>query len=171
MMIKIEEASIKDIDEIAKVHVDSWKSAYKDILPGRVLEERTYEVQKNKWLKRIFQNNKTNEFMLVAKDDSGEITGFATGSIDDPNNEHDSILFCLYISDKFQKKGIGKCLVNEVKERLKNQGADDMVLWAYRDNTACRFYEHIGGIKEKEVFDNIGGREIAEVSYVFKLNK
>lgn len=165
----IKEADVKYIDEIATIHCDSWKSTYKDIVPADLLEKRTYSEQKEKWLKRLFNNDNTNEFMYLALTDDDKVIGFATGSIDDPNKEHDSILFCLYIDDKYHKCGIGRKLVEKIKSELKKQGAEDMVLWAYKDNTACSFYEHIGGKREKEMTDNIGGKEIKEVSFVFKL--
>ena len=165
----IKEADIKYIDGISRVHLDSWKSTYKDILPAELFAKRTYNWQKEKWLNRLFNNDNTNEFMYVALTDDDKVMGFATGSIDDPNKEHDSILFCLYIDDKYHKCGIGRKLVDKVKSKLKKQGAKDMVLWAYKDNTACNFYEHIGGKREKEVTESVGGRDINEVSFVFNL--
>lgn len=165
----IKEADIKYINGISRVHLDSWKSTYKDILPAEFFVDRTYDWQKEKWLKRLFNNGSTNEFMYVALTDDDKVMGFATGSIDDPNKEHDSILFCLYIDNKYHKCGIGRKLVEKVKEELKKQGAKDMVLWAYKDNAACDFYEHIGGKREKEIIENIGGKNIKEVSFVFEL--
>ena len=63
----IKEADIKYIDEIATIHCDSWKSTYKDIVPADLLEKRTYSEQKEKWLKRLFNNDNTNVFLITLK--------------------------------------------------------------------------------------------------------
>ena len=47
MEIHIRRAIKDDIQGIAKVHADSWKTTYKGIFPNEILENITYEKRKN----------------------------------------------------------------------------------------------------------------------------
>lgn len=42
MIIKIRIANENDIDKITKVHIDSWRSTYKEILPNQYLNNLSY---------------------------------------------------------------------------------------------------------------------------------
>lgn len=48
------EANIGDAPGIAKVHVDSWRSTYKGIIPQSFLDGLSYE-QRTKLWEKIFQ--------------------------------------------------------------------------------------------------------------------
>ena len=48
MGVIIKEATIKDIHDIAKVHVDSWNTTYKNIVPEEYLKSRTYKDQEER---------------------------------------------------------------------------------------------------------------------------
>jgi len=71
----------------------------------------------------------------------------------------------LYILEEYQNRGIGRLLVKTVASRLKSLGAESMVLWAFTDNNACNFYEHLGGKQGEKKLANIAGVDLVEVSY------
>ncbi|URZ04723.1 GNAT family N-acetyltransferase [Clostridium felsineum] len=164
----IREANIKDVNDIARVHVDTWKTSYSKFIKEDYLKNRTYEWQAQKWLDRLFNNKNAKEFMYVAENDRRQVVGFASGEMNPEREKHDSILYTIYILKEYQGQGIGRKLFEVVWNRLKSGGAKDMIVWAFKENTACKFYENLGGslVDKKEAVK--GGVELDEVAYLFK---
>jgi len=73
-LIRIRQAILTDVKGIAKVHVDSWKTTYANIVPDKYLNDLTYESRKQIWI-----NNIPNGGVYVAENSEGEIVGFSSG--------------------------------------------------------------------------------------------
>ncbi|MFL0270092.1 GNAT family N-acetyltransferase [Candidatus Clostridium radicumherbarum] len=165
----IREATINDVDGIAKVHIDTWNTTYCNFISEEYLKSRTYEEQARKWNNRVFNNTDTKEFIYVVENDDGEIVGFASGSINTFEEEYDSTLYTIYILKDHQRQGIGHRLFKAVSERLKRQGAKYMVVWAFSENKSSKFYEDLGGkLIDKKIVVK-GNNVLEEVSYLFEL--
>ena len=65
---------LKDITGIAKVHVDSWRTTYKGIVPDTFLNSLTYESREQIWKRGIEKNH-----VYIAENENNQIVGFATG--------------------------------------------------------------------------------------------
>lgn len=163
----IREAKREDAPGIARVQVDTWNSAYKGIVPDEVLKERTYENQEKKWLRRIFDNPGCTEFIYVAAADNGEIAGFSSGKVSDEEGFSGN-LYTLYILKEYQKQGIGSKLLKTVALRLISLDAHDMLIWAFAENSACSFYEKLGGIRVCEKMMDMGGGKIPIIGFGWK---
>jgi len=136
-----------------------------NIVPEEYLKNRTYENQTKKWKDRLFNNTDINEFMFVVENDEGEVVGFSTGSINDTGCDFESTLYTLYILKEYQNKGFGRLLVKAVATKLRDLGANNMVLCAFAENSACDFYEHLHGKQGDKGIINIAGNDLVEVSY------
>lgn len=66
----IKEVTKSDIAGIAKVHVDSWRSTYRGILPDEFLNGLSYR-QSEEHLEQVFEDK--NRFCFVVEDDFGHI--------------------------------------------------------------------------------------------------
>ncbi len=75
MMIR--EAMISDAEDIAKVHVDCWRTTYKDIMPDEVLERLSYEQRIELWNANL--STEDGHLVYVAENEKGEIIGFVSG--------------------------------------------------------------------------------------------
>ena len=51
--MKIRKAVIADVKGIAKVHVDSWKTTYRDIISDEFLNKLSYESREKLWASNI----------------------------------------------------------------------------------------------------------------------
>ena len=49
----IREANLDDAKGIAKVHVDSWRTTYKNIIPDEYLNNLSYEKREQLWTNNI----------------------------------------------------------------------------------------------------------------------
>ncbi len=76
--MKIRKAMEQDVSGIANVHINSWKTTYKGILPDQYLSSMNLEAKKKNWLRNLkMLHNAT----FVAENANGEIIGFAAGAL------------------------------------------------------------------------------------------
>ncbi|WAH37286.1 GNAT family N-acetyltransferase [Alicyclobacillus dauci] len=165
-MVVIRKANLKDAGNMAKVHVDSWKTTYKGIVPDTYLERLSYERREAMW-KHIL-SNQTNDVVFVAEDDEKGIVGFSSGGQERSQNPvYQGELYAIYLLQAFQGKGIGRQLTNAVVEYLINRGYSNMLLWVLQDNPSRHYYEHIGGKQFSEKVEEMDGKALIECSYVW----
>lgn len=69
-------ASTADAVGIARVHVDTWRTTYRGLVPDAFLDGLSYETGRERWAKRLAEAT-SGQFVLVAEDDSGAVVGFA----------------------------------------------------------------------------------------------
>ncbi|WP_343069260.1 GNAT family N-acetyltransferase [Lysinibacillus agricola] len=118
--MKIRKANIQDAQGIGKVHVDSWRTTYKGILPDDFLNNLSYEQRTELWKKNI--SDATN-YVLVAENEQDEIIGFATGGTRKTNSVPNAIdLTSIYLLEEYHGKGIGKQLLKEIFTYFKQKG-------------------------------------------------
>ncbi len=162
----IRKAKMEDAEEIAKVHVDSWRTTYKGIVPDSYLETLHYEKREEIWRTAIPTGN-----VFVAENEEGRIVGFANGGKERSGQYpgYDGELYAIYLLEAYQGKGIGSTLVKKVIEYLKEKGINSMIILALEDNPACMFYETLGGKRMGTEELEIGGKEFTEVVYGWRL--
>lgn len=148
--MKIRLATEKDVQELAKVHVDSWRSTYEGIVDPAFLERLSYEDREQRWTQIIAENPP-----FVAVHEEGKIVGFAGGGKERFGNlpPYDGEVYAIYILEAYQRQGIGRKLIRAVVEQLMDEGYTSMAIRVLSENDACLFYEAIGGkiIDEEEL--------------------
>ena len=76
--MNIRKAIEKDCPGIARVQVDSYRTAYAPIFPSEYLEHFTYEEQEGDW-RRLLAAAEPSTVQYVAVDEAGEVVGYALG--------------------------------------------------------------------------------------------
>jgi GNAT superfamily N-acetyltransferase len=164
--MRIRQAHPSDIKQIARVHVDTWRTTYKGIISDDYLESLSYEKREQNWRDVFSGNVDHNGRVFVAEDHKLGVIGFSDGG---PIREKDDVyqgeLYCMYILRDFQGKGIGTGLFQKVIEYLKDSEIENMLVWVLEDNPSTRFYENLGGKKVREKKYPIGGIEYKEIAY------
>jgi len=142
--LRIREANLGDCTSVARVQVDSYRTAYAGILPQEYLAHFTYEEQEQDW--RDLLSADQHDLLYVAENDSGGIVGYALGRAQgDQDTDYGSELVALHVRLPHQRQGIGGRLIAAVAERLKQQGRQSLMLWVLDKNPAHSFYERLGG--------------------------
>lgn len=163
--MNIRKAVLGDARGIAEVHVDSWLSTYRSIVPDDYLDSLTYESREQSWQRGLAQ-----EGIFVAEDASGKIIEFATGgkerSGDYPDVEGE--VYAIYLLKDLQSKGTGRTLTAAVAADLLEKGMSSMLVWVLADNPSRGFYERMGGKLLDEKTIGIAGEELPEVAYVWE---
>ena len=155
--VRIRPALVEDAAGIARVHVRSWQGAYRGILPDSFLDSLDLPPREERWRQNL-QSPAEDRFTFVAELPSpetglpAEIAGFASGG---PERDglivdgvaYDGEVYALYLAPEHQRQGNGHRLVAAAAERLLEQGAKSIVIWALQDNGPARaFYEALGGV-------------------------
>jgi len=160
--LNIRKAVLSDAKGIAKVHVDSWKTTYKNIVSDQYLKNLTYESRD-----RLWENNIPNGGVYVAENKEGEIVGFSSGGLERSGNYHgfEGELYAIYILKEYQGNGIGKALVKPIIEEITELGLNSMLVLVLKDNISRLFYESLGGKKIDSVEVEISEKKLTEIVY------
>lgn len=159
------EATVKDAAGISRVHVDSWRTTYRGIIPDDILANLAYETRQAEWESGLGRAN-GDRVVFVAEDADKGIVGFACGG---PERSGDSNykgeLYAIYVLESHQRTGVGKALTRLVAERLLQDGLDGMLVWVLADNPSRGFYERLGGKPVRTQIIDVHGVLLEEVAY------
>jgi len=164
-VIQIRRATINDSAGIARVQVDSYRTAYANIFSQAYLDHFTYEEQAQDWYDWMM--NRPRDLLYVAHPETGEVVGYALGR---PGMTkiapYESELVAMHVRQSYQRQGIGKSLFAKTVDELQTQGCTSLMLWVLARNPARLFYEHLGGklIGEQEIELEEGVKAV-EVAY------
>lgn len=169
MSIRIRAAEARDAPAMAKVYVDSSRSAFAGIVPSEFLENLSYRKAEKRWCRVLADNQHTKRY-FVAETQAGRVVGLAGGG---PEREGDPTyqdeLYLVYLLTRYQRQGLGRRLVSAVARELLVDGFQSMLVWALRDTPgARRFYESLGGELLETGTTTMGGRDVAEVCYAWR---
>jgi ribosomal protein S18 acetylase RimI-like enzyme len=156
-------ANVTDAPAIAGVHVSSWLSTYRGLLPDDFLESLSKTNYTERW-KRVITEGTSK--VVVAEDGAG-VVGFASGGRERAGEQgFDGELYAIYVLDNAQGRGFGRELVRAMVDGLRELGLGNMIIWVLRDNRPARdFYERLGGVYVRSQPITIGSATLEEVSY------
>ena len=161
-------AVLEDARSVAEIHVSSWQTAYKDLLPADYLASLSAE-QREKWWRECISAGTPQ--LLVAKDNDSIVGWINFGkSRDDDAPESRAEIWALYAAPTSFSTGIGRMLWLCALEQLTMQGFTSCSLWVIAENSrAIRFYRKAGFVRDDrgpaKSFD-LGGVQLQEVRYV-----
>jgi hypothetical protein len=78
----VREATHKYVPIIAKLHVDTWRTTYRGILPDEHLANLSYARRANGWYQILNHALEDGNFTYVAEEEAGEVVGFANGGVE-----------------------------------------------------------------------------------------
>jgi ribosomal protein S18 acetylase RimI-like enzyme len=149
--MKIRPATQSDIQDIAAIHVESWKDSYSDVLPAEFLDEQIDRDLEKHWSEFQIQNG---DVVLVAEEDS--LLGFVA-------------VWCrpipfidnLHVKLSHRSKKLGSALIKAAAKDLINKGHKTAYLWVFESNEkAIRFYERLGGVQKEQARKTVFGYEV-----------
>ena len=158
-------ANVHDAAAIANIHVESWHTTYKGIVPDEFLARLSY-VQREQLWRQVLTDPSKPSYVYVAEDDSGKVVGFVAGG---PERSGDPVytgeLYAIYLLAPYQGQGIGRQLAITLVKRLMQEGMTALLLWVLAENSSWKFYEQLGGRPVYEKTVSIGGVPLMEVAY------
>jgi ribosomal protein S18 acetylase RimI-like enzyme len=161
--LEIRKASKQDIEGIAKVYVDGWKTTYQGLVSDQYLDELSYKKAEKRW--NAFLDNENEPFMYVAMNSEGKIVGFASGrSIEEKHFTGE--LYALYLLQDCRGLGVGKQLVSAVARHFKESGIHSILVWVMEKNkVGTGFYKRMGGTEYIRRTSTFGETVVDDVAY------
>ena len=150
-------AKLEDSVTIGKIYCDSWKAAYKGIMPQDYLDALTPDDR---------TINPAN--YLVLESEEGVVFGLANlGSSRDKERPEWGELRAIYLLPEYWRKGCGTALFQGAEAELGRRGYSRYFLWVLTENVrARRFYEKMGmRLSGREQSFTLGGKELWECRY------
>lgn len=162
-VLTVRAATPADADEIARVHVETWRAAYGELFP---VEAYDLEARRRWWRQVLAREPRRGSATNVAET-GGELVGF--GSVGPARGEPDGVgeLYAIYVLPASWGTGAGRELILRCEESLRAGGCEQAILWVLEGNErAERFYRlagwtHDGGRKVEE----FQGARVTEVRY------
>lgn len=160
-MTTIRSATQQDAATIAHVHVASWRSTYKGIVPDNYLAELDETARTASW--REWIESGIPVFVAIQ---NGVVVGFISGGpIRDPIDNYDAELFTIYLLQHVHRAGIGTALLGKLASRLDENGFKKMMVWVLEDNASFGFYEKSGARRISSRQVEIAGTLLPVVAY------
>jgi GNAT superfamily N-acetyltransferase len=159
-MSSIRLAEVRDAAAIARVHVKSWLTTYKGLVPEEYLASLNEAERVPLWQEWL-----TRDISVFVAENEGKIVGFAGGGpIREPLAAYDAELYTIYLLEEVQGRGIGRNLLSTVAEALVRKDHTSMLVWVLEQNPAVRFYEKTGAehLMSKQI--EIGGVFLSELA-------
>jgi len=156
-MFTIRKAKYEDITNIVKVHVDSWKTTYKGIVPDQYLNQLTYDSRMQLW-ENIMEEQKY--IVFVAETIEHHIVGFIAINM---NSETEGHISSFYLLEQYQGLGIGKKLFTHAIQYFSTTSCTQITVGVLEDNKAKSFYYHLGAKLKDSLTVTIAGKPLTEL--------
>jgi GNAT superfamily N-acetyltransferase len=139
--VNVRPATADDAGAIAQVHVDTWRVAYRGLLPET--ESISLEQRRSFWSSALSKPSLAK--VDVAVDDSGIIAFCSYGPTRDPDDDGAAELHAVYVHPDKWRRGAGRLLCERAMHEAIDREHNAMTLWVVKGNDrACRFYERLG---------------------------
>lgn len=151
-------------EEISSVYEQSWKYAYKGIIPQDYLDS----IPKGQWC-RAFDNPERYTLVMLNDDKIIGTSSYCKSRFEIFSGWGEII--SIYFLPEYMGKGYGEKLLNKVLDELKKMGFKTVFLWVLEENKRARhFYEKCGFCYSGEYMDDtIGGKPLRELQYVLNI--
>ncbi|MFO0433433.1 MAG: GNAT family N-acetyltransferase [bacterium] len=155
--MEIRSALRSDAPAIAKLHADSWRFAYRDVLTSDYLDSNADRDRLSHWVDRLDSPVAEQRVDVLLRE--GRLVGFA--SIFAPHDpELGSFLNNLHVAEDSLRLGYGTCLMAQVQAHCFELAPSKAVfLWVVCSNVRAQaFYSRMGAtIRAEQQWEPPGG--------------
>jgi GNAT superfamily N-acetyltransferase len=162
-------AGPEDAHAIAALHVTSWRSAYKGLVPDAFLAGPVEDDRRTLWESRLSAPDEA-QLVLKALDDRDTMVGF-TCVLRDADPAWGPLLDNLHVTPEFQGRGIGALLLQASRAwSAAVSPGKPMHLWVIEGNRQARhFYDREGGeVVERQILELTAAIYVPALRYVWR---
>lgn len=163
--------ALADAQALGRIHVATWRAAYRGILPDETLAALSEQTRVRQW--REWLSDPSRGIAVLVAEIGDAIAGFASVG---PSRDDDAALgayeiHAIYIDPPRWRMGLGRQLVASAVETARTKGATRLTLWVLELNEAARrFYEALGfTLDGGRKLDHVGPTEMVEIRYALRL--
>lgn len=159
----VRRAKPADSAALAELFAESWRLAYRGIIPHNHLECLIGRRGQKWWSKAI----RTESHLLVIEV-AGKIAGYASCGESRDHKVYKGEIYELYLAPLYQGLGLGEHLFEACRNELDRRGFDGLIVWALEDNdTAASFYWRRGGRPVARTSVHFGQAKLGKIGYAW----
>lgn len=169
VVITIRKAVKNDAVSIASIHSNTWKVAYKGIVPSEKLDAITYS-KRLKYFKDVLG---TDLEETVVAEVNGLVVGFMTfgQARDEDLNDQCGEVWGIYMDVSYFNKGIGTRLMEWAEDELLSRGNKYIYLWTLKGNNRSNmFYRSLGYIQDGNSKTILNDEDIKAIRYYKRID-
>lgn len=135
-----------DVPEIARIQVETWRTAYKQFLPGSVLAALDVDQAARAWGAAVAEPPSPAHRVLVATEGTAVVGFAAVGPSDEEDaRPGDAAVAALLVEPRWGRRGHGSRLLAAAVDHLRADGVTRLVAWVPDgDRASGAFYESAG---------------------------
>ena len=158
-------ARLADAAAIARVYVETWRSAYAGLVPDKVLASMSQSRQRRQWKSQIAGGDTV---MVADHPDHGIVGVGSCGTCRDWRFAGAGEVYTLYVSPDWQELGHGRDLLSAMLRAMRSAGFDAAVLWVLAGNPSRFFYEAMDGKRVAVRKERLWGTQLPEIAYEWR---
>lgn len=166
-MIRLRPATVADAAALARLHAESWRSAYRGMLGDAYLDGDVHGERTAFW-QRALASPPANQHVIVAQE-GGDLVGFVSLYGDD-HETWGTRIEAVHVAPGRKRQGLGARLMAEAAAWCEAaHPASGIYLHVLQPNVpALRFYERLGARNaESGVWKALDGGEVPEFRLVW----
>ena len=132
-----------DAPQLAHIQTESWKAAFREIIPAGILSEYTDPEPATRMYEHLLTHGSAHGYILER---DGAPHGIAWwDAAREPDMAGTAELICIHSLPAHWHQGYGKLLLEKVLRDVKSAGYPSILLWVFDANLpAIRFYQSLG---------------------------
>jgi GNAT superfamily N-acetyltransferase len=156
-----------DAEAIAALHAESWRSAYRGLIPDDDLGDGLDDERRRFWRDRFASADPERRVAFAAMA-SEVLVGFAC-VLADADPEYGPLLDNLHVKPGWRGRGLGATLLQKSREWSREVApGQPMHLWVLAGNAPARqFYRNQGGVEQEQRVEHRAGMEIVSLRCVW----
>lgn len=144
--VAVRAARAGDVPEIARIQVETWRTAYRRFLPASVLEALTVEQATPAWRAAVEAPPTAGHRVLVATEQD-VLVGFAAvgPSAEEDAEPGEAAFAALLVEPRWGRRGHGSRLLAATVDHVRSDGATRLVAWVPDgDRASTSFFSSAG---------------------------
>ena len=152
--VSVRAAGPDDVAEITRIQLETWRTAYAQILPAQSLAALDEAAVRETWRAAVAEPPSPHHHVLVAQEQESVVGFAAIGPVDefldgDPEPDTTAAITALLIEPRWGRRGHGSRLLAASVDHWRADGLTRAVVWLPEDDTASSaFYASAGWARD-----------------------
>jgi GNAT superfamily N-acetyltransferase len=143
VQVVVRKPVLGDVDELARINIDTWRAAYTGIVPQERIASMDLEAYRRRWVETV-SSSRPGVAVYVGEVD-GALAAYAIGGPYRPQEGADpedvtglAELYALYVDPPRQSLGAGTAVHDALVGQLAREGYLDVALWVLAANASAQ---------------------------------
>jgi ribosomal protein S18 acetylase RimI-like enzyme len=158
----IREAVAADAGAVAAIHLRSWQTAYRGILPDHYIDGALSDDLLVQWHTSFADRR---QGLVLLAEEATRLVGFIA-VWRDRGAEEPALIDNLHVDPARRGGGLGRRLLGEAMRRLAAARCRGAYLWVFAANErTIALYDRLGGVAGERTTKPVGGHPVAMIRY------